>query len=137
MLKIRFGDNAFRQKRMSQFHNHLANKVWRFGKICQIRQTFLSPTFVLYGIHINYCICTYKYSTSELKIISSIPRVGLRNESCFKPLFLFRHFVQPKSKMFGQMSILIGKCLMSNCYFKHCISDALFLYAMEIICQHG
>ena len=27
---------------MSQFHNYLVNKVWRFGKIRQ--------TFVLYGI---------------------------------------------------------------------------------------
>ena len=32
---------------------------------------------------------------------------------------LLGHFVQPKPKLFRQMSILVRKCLMSDHYFKH------------------
>ena len=42
--------------------------------------------------------------------------VPLRNE-CFKPLFLFGHHVQPKPEMVGQISLLVGKCPMSKCYY--------------------
>ena len=33
--------------------------------------------------------------------------------------FLLGHFVRPKPKLFRQVSILVGKCLMSDHYFKH------------------
>ena len=38
-------------------------------------------------------------------------------------IFMYRHFVWLKPEMFEQMSILVGKCLMSDHYFKHCYNN--------------
>jgi len=33
----------------------------------------------------------------------------------------FGYYIWPKWKMLGQTPILVGKCLMFDCYFKHCV----------------
>ena len=60
---------------------------------------------------LNYCKCKIK-SVRSSKIVFNLPE----------------QFVQPKPKLFRQSAVLVGKCPMSDHYFKHCmwVTSGLF-----------
>ena len=86
---------------MSQFHNYLVNKVWRFGKIRQIHQTFLSPNFcpIRYNVKLrpdakSYALITplKKHSPSTIpkdsELLGVILRIDKLTQWCAEIVFV-------------------------------------------------